>query len=398
MSFAESIRIEDLERDPYPIYARLRREAPVAYVPAANVWFATRWKDVETVTKSPEVFSAEVPTSPVERSFGKPTILTTDGSAHKELRGGIDPHYRPRKVADYIEALVRPIAEGQFARFSADGAAELMRDYFEPISALSLARSFGLRDADVATLQRWFHGLSQGAINYECDPARQAISDETCAEVDAAILPILEHLAREPDGSPLSHMLHDGMPAGQTRPADFILPSVKVTLLGGMQEPGHGAGSILVGLLHNSDQMAALRAGIDMLLPKAVAEGLRWVAPIGTQMRQVRQEVELGGVVLKAGSAIAANLASANHDEDRFSEPERFDIFREQGAHAAFGFGHHFCAGRWFATAQIEIALRVLLENMRDLRLEKDFVPVFRGWEFRAPTSLQVRFETATQA
>ncbi|TIW63535.1 MAG: cytochrome P450, partial [Mesorhizobium sp.] len=110
MSFADEITVEALEADPYPIYAELRRSAPVAYVPAVNLWFVTRWKDVETVAKSPDIFSAVVGTSPVERSFGKPTILTTDGETHKDLRQGVDPKYRPRTVASYAGDLVRSIA------------------------------------------------------------------------------------------------------------------------------------------------------------------------------------------------------------------------------------------------------------------------------------------------
>lgn len=395
MSFAKEITIEALEHDPYPIYARLRRESPVAYVPAANVWFATRWQDVERVTKSPEDFTAEAPTSPVELAFGKPTILTVDGDAHKQLRGGIDPHYRPRKVAEYVDSIVTPIAEEFLARFAAKGRAELMADYFEPISVLSLARSFGFGDVDVATLRRWFHGLSQGAINYEQDPKRQEISDRTCAEIDAVALPLIERLRTEPDGSPLSHMLHHGMPEGETRPAEFILPSVKVTLLGGMQEPGHGAGTTLVGLLQNPEQMEALLSDMDALLPKAVAEGVRWVAPIGTQMRVARHDIELGDVAIPAGAPVAAVLSSANRDESRFSEADRFDIHRDEGGAATFGFGHHFCAGKWFASAQIEIALRILLGKLPQLELDPENPPRFRGWEFRAPATLHVTFPPA---
>ncbi|WP_404405119.1 cytochrome P450 [Pelagibacterium halotolerans] len=395
MSIAHEITIEALERDPYPIYARLRQESPVAWVPAANVWFATRWEDVEVVTKSPDIFTAEAPTSPVELSFGKPTILTVDGDQHKQLRGGIDPHYRPRKVAEYVQALVTPIAEEFLAKFESAGRADLMADYFEPISVLSLARSFGFGDLDVATLRRWFHGLSQGAINYEQDPKRQEISDKTCAEIDAVTIPMLERLREAPDSSPLSHMLHHNMPEGETRPAEFILPSVKVTLLGGMQEPGHGAGSTLVGLLQNPEQMEALLADTDRLLPKAVAEGLRWVAPIGTQMRLAQTDIELGGVTIPAGSPVAAILASANRDESRFAAPDRFDIHREETSMATFGFGHHFCAGRWFAAAQIEIALRLLLSRLPHLKLDPDNPPEFRGWEFRAPTTLHITFPPA---
>ncbi len=95
MTFAKEITVEALEIDPYPIYERLRREAPVAYVPVVNLWFVTRFKDVELVSKSPELFTAEVASSPLDRTWGKPTILTTDGPVHKNLRSGVDPKISP---------------------------------------------------------------------------------------------------------------------------------------------------------------------------------------------------------------------------------------------------------------------------------------------------------------
>ena len=390
MGFAKTITIENLDSDPYPIYARLRREEPVAFVPAANVWFVTRYSDVEIVTKNPDVFSAEASTSPVEISFGRPTILTSDGPVHKELRNGIEPHYRPRQVSTYIEALVRPIAERHLDMLEDKATPDLMADYFEPISALSLARSFGLTDIDVALLRKWFHGLSQGAINYEKDPKRQAISDETCNEIDAALLPLLAEMAIKPNASPLSHMLHSGLPEGQSRDPQFILPSVKVTLLGGMQEPGHGAGSVLIGLLRNPDQMQTLLSNMEEWLPRAVDEGLRWVTPIGTQMRVALKDVAFGNTIIPAGQPVAAVLSSANHDEAIFEDANHFVMTRPKTANASFGFGNHFCAGKWFAKSQIEIALRVLLERYPNLKLVPDRLPHFRGWEFRAPTTLYV--------
>ena len=78
-SFAESITVDDLERDPYPVYARLRAESPVAWVPAVGLWLVTRAADVEFVTTRPDLFSAHVDGSPLDRSFGGPTILTVDG-------------------------------------------------------------------------------------------------------------------------------------------------------------------------------------------------------------------------------------------------------------------------------------------------------------------------------
>jgi cytochrome P450 len=392
MAFADEITVDALETDPYPIYARLRREAPVAWVPAANVWFVTRWQDVEFVSKNSKLFAAEVPTSPVDRTMGSPTILTCDGPAHGELRRGFDVKYKPRAVAEYIDELAKPIVAEHLDRIAARGSAELMSEYFEPASSVATARSLGFGEADPETLLRWFHGLSIGAANYENDPKKQAIAAVAAAEIDAAILPVFERLEREPDGSALSHMLHDGMPEGQTRPRDFLLPSIKVALLGGMQEPGHGAGSVVVGLLTHPDQMRAVLADLDSLLPKAVDEGIRWVAPIGTQMRQTTEPVSLGGVTIPADSPVASILSSASRDESRYADPDAFDIRRGSNGHAAYGFGSHFCAGRWFAQRLMPLLLRPLLERLPDLALVPDRMPVFRGWEFRAPTSLHVTF------
>jgi cytochrome P450 len=389
-TFSEAITIEDLERDPYPIYARLRREAPITPVPAANVWFATRWADVETIVKTPSLFTAEAADSPVERSFGCPTILTSEGEVHRDLRGGVEARYKAREVEGYIDALARPIAERVLSELPPGEPVDLMNRYFEPVSALALARTLGLEDIPAAVLLRWFHGLSQGAINYENDPRRHAICLDTCAEIEAVLVPKLQRLSRDPANTPLSHMLHFNMPEGRSRPVEQVLPSVKVTLLGGMQEPGHGGGSVFVGLMRDRAQFDAVKQGGKEMLTRAVNEGLRWVAPIGTQLRTALDDAEVGGVFIPKGTPVAAILASANHDEARFRDPERFDIFREEGGHAAFGFGKHFCAGRWFSVALMEIMLDVLFRAYPDIRLREGHEPSFHGWEFRMAPEILV--------
>ena len=389
MRYSETITIDDLDTDPFPHYARLRAEDPIAPVPAANCWFATRWADVEAISRHPD-FTAVSDEAPVNAAFGRPNVLTSEGEVHAALRGGIEPHYRPRRVAEYIDALVRPLAEAQLAAFRASGSNDLLTEYFEPISALALARSFGFMDVDTPTLRRWFHGLSQGAINFERDPARGAICAEVVAEIEGVARPLLERLAKVPDNSPLSHMLHSGMEAGKVRPVEMILPTVKVTLLGGMQEPGHGAANLLVGLLQNPGQMAALRADMA-LLPQAIDEALRWIAPIGTMMRTALRDTEVGGVKVPQGTPVSCIFASANRDESRWDNGEAFDMMRPQKGHMAFGMGSHFCAGKWFAKAQIEVAMRVLFDAFPRLEFAGD-APDFRGWEFRAPTHCRIAF------
>jgi cytochrome P450 len=131
------------------------------------------------------------------------------------------------------------------------------------------------------------------------------------------------------------------------------------------------------------------------LIPRAVDEGIRWVAPIGTQIRTTRVDVEIGGTVIPRGATVAALLGSANRDAAVFDAPDRFDLHRDpqvlRHAQAAFGFGKHFCSGHAFARAQIRIAFEVLVERFPDLTADPDRPPAFRGWEFRAPTTLWAR-------
>jgi cytochrome P450 len=386
--FADEITVTELERDPYPIYARLRDEAPVAWVPAVEMWLATGWEEAIRVASEPELFAADMPGSPIDRSFGSPTILTCDGPDHKQLRRAIDPKYRPHEVERYIDDLVGPIVDARLDGLEGREHADLMADYFEPISVLSLGAVLGLADVDADTLRRWFAALAEGATNFERDPAKQARSDAVAAEIDERLAPLLARLEREPDDSTISHMIHTGT-EGEPRAREAYMPTLKVILLGGMQEPGHGAGSVFYALLHHPEQLAEVRADLDALLPAAIDEGMRWIAPIGTQGRRTTREVDLGGVALPPDSPVAAVVASANRDQRRFPDPDRFDIHRERRRLATFGFGHHFCSGHAFARAQERIALRRLLESRAEIELAGE--PEIRGWEFRAPRTLPVR-------
>lgn len=390
-SIADTITVEDLERDPYPIFARLRAEEPVAWVPAVNCWLVTRASDVEVVCTRTELFTAEAPDSPVDISFGGRTLMTMDGAEHLELRRSLDAKFRPRVVATYIDDLVTPIAQQALDRLLAkrERSAELMSEYFEPISVLSLGQVLGLGHLSAQTLQDWFHGLAMGATNFEQDVHKQALSDATAAEIDAQLRPLMQRLQREPDDSTIAAMLTSGCPAGSFRTIEHVMPSLKVILLGGMQEPGHGAGACLAALLLHPEQFTWLRANPDHW-DDAVHEALRWVAPIGTQQATALVDVELGGAVIPQGALVSAVVSSACHDEALFEEPARFDIRRPRRANAAFGYGPHFCAGHQFARDLERISLSLLVDALPDLALTQDVQ--FRGWEFRAPTGLHVRW------
>jgi cytochrome P450 len=392
--WASEITVEQLDADPYPVYARMRREAPVCFVPAVGLWFVTRWADVEYAATHPELINSRVTPSPLERTMGGESILLVDGEPQRKLRAMLDPSLRPRVVEESTPGLVEPLADQLLDALAGRGEAELMAEYFEPVSVLGLGRVLGLGHVPGDTLRRWFHGLAQGAINFEDDPARWEVSDATGADIDRELAPVLERLWAEPDESTISTMLRHAEGSFEERVA-AILPTLKVILLGGMQEPGHAAGSTLVGLLE-SGQAAEVAADPAGRVRDAVEEGLRWLSPIGTQTRRCVVDLELGGVRLEAGANLGLLVSSANRDEDVWGpDADRFDLHRPRRNHAAFGFGPHFCSGHHFSRVQMRIALQRLFERLPGLRLDPERPPEIRGWEFRAPAHLHVTWDVA---
>ena len=376
------ITVEALEADPFPIYARLRDEAPVCFVPAVGLHLVTRWDDVQFVATHPEIFTAEVDASPLVRTLGV-NVLTVDGADHARMRAGMDAPMRPRAVEGYAPGVIEPIARRHLDAMAAAGTgAELMAAYCEPVSVLALGAVMGLGDLDADTLRRWFGDLATGGANFEQDPEKQAVADATSAEIDARIGPLLDRLEREPDESVLSHML-----AGDATRAE-VLSNLKLILLGGMQEPGHALGICVWALLTHPETLARVRADHGLIRP-AVEEALRWHSPVGTQTRQVTQPVTLAGVELRPGDALAAVLASANRDERHWTDPARYDIDR-RGAHAGFGLGAHHCAGAPLARWEVRLPLEMLLDRFPNLRLDPEHDVELAGWEFRAPTALHV--------
>ena len=108
------------------------------------------------------------------------------------------------------------------------------------------------------------------------------------------------------------------------------------------------------------------------MIKHAVEETLRWAGPVGTSTRQTTQQTELAGVTLEQGALIGAVLSSANRDPRRFTDPDRFDVHRKEGAHLAFAVGTHFCLGAWFGRHLARVSLETLLDRLPNLRLDPE--------------------------
>src|SRR5262245_60733894 len=392
MTFGERITLEELERDPYPIYARLRDEEPVSWVPAVQLWLVTRYEDVRTVDLSPERFTAATDPSTLNRTMGV-NMLGSEGLEQQRIRRVVEPPFRPRDVEERTQGMIPNLANELIDGFEARGECDLFREFADPMSVRSLRFMLGLDEVPWVDLLRWNEGLMPGLANFEADPVKQAPADEASAALGEVIERVLDRLQDEPDGSVLASMLHHERD-GDAMSRDEIVANTRLMLSGGLQEPRDLIALVVFALGSDPSQLEEVREN-HALIKAAVEETLRWAGPVGTSTRQTTETIELAGVTLEEGALVGAVLSSANRDPRRFTDPDRFDVHRKEGAHLAFAVGTHFCLGAWFGRHLARVSLEILLDRLPGLRLDPERPPTLGGWEFRAPDSSWARWDAA---
>ncbi|MFZ0625240.1 MAG: cytochrome P450 [Acidimicrobiia bacterium] len=374
------ISLEDLERDPHPILAELRAAQPVAYVPNLEMWLVTRWDDVVFVCEHPELFTANTDPSWLRECLGE-NMLTLDGPHHDRLAGGMRGPFAGREAGRGLRERLPSIFDRLIDDFVADGAADLMTAYAEPLANITLLEALGFRQVTWQQLAGWCHGVITGLANFENDPDKTAIAARAHGELGEALRQQLDEFEERPDALGLSHYLA----AGFTR--DEIVNNVRLMISGGINEPRDGVGLVMYMLLTEPGLIEVVQTDRS-LLRKVVEETFRFHTPVGTATRQTTRDVELGGVTIPAGSIVAGVLTAANRDPARWTDPDMFSIERGEGAHLAFSVGEHRCLGEWIGRQQVRIGVERLLDRLPGLHLTGD-VSLY-GFEFRGPTSLPV--------
>ncbi|MBD0289735.1 MAG: cytochrome P450 [Thermoleophilia bacterium] len=389
-TYGSQVTLEELERDPYPIYKRLREAAAAVYVDAVGLWLVTRWDDVSYVDKTPELFTGETEPSTLNRTFGK-NLLGSEGEYHARIRSIIYPAFRVQAIGHYPDEVIAPIAHDLIDGFAGRGEVEFVSEFAEPLSTRVVKRTLGLGAIEDDTLRRWFVELATGAANFEDDPEKQAVADGASREVNETIQPLLDRLEREPDDTVLSNMLHSEV-GGERLTREEIQANLKVMIVGGLQAGTDLIALSLWALLSHPEQAEQVKADPG-LVNQAIEEGARWHSPVGTSTRQTTRDTELRGSKLEKGALVAAVLASANRDERNWTDPDSFDIHRREGAHLAFATGSHLCLGARLGRYEARTSWRILFERLPNLRLDEDRPTKITGWEFRSPQHLHLLFD-----
>jgi cytochrome P450 len=320
--------------------------------------------------------------------YGDPNVMSLTGPAHRSLRNSLNAPFRPRAVNDYKEGVLRATAVRYVDAIRARGAAEVCGELLEPISLRAVGDVLGFVDLDDETLGRWFRGYAAYLVDFGRDAGVADQGGAVKAEVRAYLERRLPELAERPDGSALSHMLHDGLDPGQTRSVDELIGSVGVLIVGGIQEPAHAVANTLFGLLGRPDQAGRVAADPEAWSRAAVEEGLRWLSPFGMTEKRTTGETTLGGLRFPAGTEVGLVIGAANRDPDHFDDPDTYDLDRDPQGHQSFGYGVHFCIGHYVARVLAQVILEEMFQRLPGLRPDPDRQPVVHGWANRAALEL----------
>lgn len=388
MSTAPRIDIDPVAfwNDPYPALARLRSEAPIAFVPQLGSTLLCSRDDIFVSEKQIDVFSSHQPEGLMNKLMGH-NMMRKDGDAHMAERKAIFPAVSPRTVKSHWTAQFQAHADRIIDALGPAGGIDFVQDFALPFSAECLKSVTGLTNMRFQDMNAWSQGMIDGIANYAGDPAVEARCHAATAGIDAAIDDMLPILGKTPDQSLLGVMLASGMPMQSVR------ANIKLAISGGQNEPRDAIAGTVWALLTHPDQLALVLSGQVSWL-QAFEEYSRWISPIGMSPRRVAKPWTIRDIAFETNERVFLMFGSANRDEKHFGHADRFDIRRDASKSIAFGAGPHFCAGAWASRAMVaDVALPAIFSRLKNLRIVEDTPVRIGGWAFRGLLNVPVTWD-----
>ena len=380
-----AVTLEDLERNPHPVLARLREREPVSWVPVLRGWVVTRRDLALEAMRDAGRFTVDDPRFSTAQVVG-PSMLSLDGAEHRRNR---DPFSRPFRL-DAVTARFTEIVEREVDRLLTaivpSGVGDLRALLAAPLSVEVMVQALGLEETSPDDALAWYAAIVAEVTAITAGAAPDGSGKNGFDRLRASIEPALD---RDPATSLVASAASDA--GGLTR--EQVASNAAVLLFGGIETTEAMIANALLHVLENPDQELLLRAA-PPLVNAAVEESLRLEPAAAVIDRYAARDTELGGVSIPAGDLVTLSLAGANRDPAVFGDPDRFDVRRENlGLQVGFAHGPHVCLGMHLARLETRIALRRALERLPGLRLDPDRPSAVSGLVFRKPPSLWARWE-----
>ena len=384
----------DLASDPYGYFAHMRKAAPVwrgtlmesdlmpEELKSPENWTLFDFESVFTAFREDQVFASDLYNATIGLVFG-PTILGMHGKQHHDHRSLVAKAFRQTALAQWEPEVIDPICDQLVDEFKNDGQADLVKAVTFEFPTRVTAALLGLPQEDLEMFRRLSLDLISITEDIEAglnasielgtyfqeqvDQRRSKMTDDVIGDLVAA----------EIDGEKLTD--------------EAIISFLRLLLPAGLETTYRSSGNLLYLLLTHPDQLNAVRQDRD-LIPAAIEEGIRYETPLVLVARNTTRDVEMHGMTIPEGAQITLCMGSANRDEKRWTDPDKFDIHRTRRAHISFAGGIHSCLGMHLARVETKAMLNSLFDRVTDLQLVPSDDSEIVGMPFRSPGSLPVTF------
>ena len=390
----------DILANPYPLYHRLRAEDPVHWDSYLHSWVVTRYKDVVTVLQN--FSAARTPTPEQLRGLGlfelEPVarvmvrqMLFRDPPAHTRLRSLAAAAFSPVKV-EALRSHIQEITDNLIDAVVAEGRMDVIADLADPLPATLTAELMGVPVEDCSQLKAWSKDFSEMLGNFQHNPGRAEVMLKTVEQMTDYFRQRMRARACPHEG--VVHAFMNAEVDGDRLTEEEVIANSIITLVGGLETTTNLIGNGLLSLLRNPQELQRLQAN-PSFYPSTIEELLRYESPIQYTARLAPTDVDLGGRLIHGHQAVIAVIGAANHDPERFRDPDRLDVTRQDNRHLTFGFAAHFCFGATLARLEGQIALSTILRRLRNLALDTTELVWRTNMGFRGLEVLPVTFDPA---
>ncbi|CAN5655920.1 cytochrome P450 [soil metagenome] len=414
-AWTQAMKYEN-RHDPYRFFDELRK-TPVVQV-ADKVYVVTGYRELLQLAHDPHV-SSDISRSPISAGAGpdvgaehmqaygrEPSLIVSDPARHDKQRRQVMRHFAPPHSPDVIPNMAASIQtlcnhSLDIVKTNSGNSFDVVDDYAYPVPVAVICQILGVPLKDEPTFHGWIFDFMAGAdmgpdASTDEGQARKAKGKEGTAALTAYMAELIQGFLTEPKDNVLSKLVNDtDGPDGAMTPKEAAANAM-LLLIAGHDSTVNTIAHCVLTLLRNPESIEVLHEQPE-LIPKAIEEVLRLQSAVQFfPSRSATADIEVGGTVIPAGSAVHLLYGAANRDPKRFADPEKFDILRPDNQHVGWGRGVHSCVGGPLARLEVNIAVETFLRRVENPRLVLDPPPYRVNQVFRGPLHLQVEFDRIT--
>ncbi|HEX5193495.1 MAG TPA: cytochrome P450 [Solirubrobacteraceae bacterium] len=381
-----AVTIDELDRDPHAVNARLRDSEPVSWLPCLDGWLITRHDLALAAMRDAGTYTVDDPRFSTGQVIG-PSMLSLDGEAHTTHRAPFVGPFRAAAVAGRFEQAAAERAAALVAALAPAGSGELRRGFAGPMSAAIVARALGLGTAEAEAVLGWYDAIVASVTSITAGDGATAAGTRAYASLRERLERVIAGGANEATGE--TSLLAAAAAQGDALTHDQIASNAAVLLFGGIETTEGMIANATLELLRRPELLERVRDGDPALLDAVIDESLRLEPAAAVIDRYATADTTLGGAAIRRGNLVRISIAGANRDPALFERPDEFDASRSNlRRHLAFAQGPHVCVGVHLARLEARASLRALLADLPGLRADPHRPAEVRGLVFRKPVVL----------